>query len=172
MKKLVGVAVAAIMAASAFPAAAGPAKQTVEGTVVAPLPFTDDSGCFAGVHRRMAILTQEQVNGVGGYHFDVDPATYNGKFKLEPTGGVVGDIDLDIYFYEEFGTVEQVVGDPQAAGNPFTVQFNTREPGGESGLVPPDTTKVIVCMYGGQQYVGAGATFTYEAAAPAKKKRK
>lgn len=172
MKKALTVALASLMAASLLaPASAAPKKQTVEGTVVVPLPYTDDSGCYAGIHRRMAIVTQEQVNGVGGYHFDVDKATWNGKFKLEPTGGV-GDVDLDIYFYQQFGTVDQVAGDPLNAGSPITVQFNTREPGGEVGVVPPDTTKVIVCMYGGQQGGGAGATFMYEAIAPVKKKKK
>jgi hypothetical protein len=173
MKKILTVGLAGLLAASLLsPASAGaPTKQTEEGTVVAPLPFMDDSGCFAGVHRRMAIVTQEMVNGVGGYHFDVDPATYGGKFKMEPTGGI-GDVDLDIYFYSKFGTIDDVVGDPGGAGAPFTVQFNTREPGGEVGVVPADTTKVIVCMYGGQMGAGAGATFTYEAVAPVKKKKK
>ena len=124
----------------------------------------------ASAHRA-AIVTQEMVNGVTGYHFDVDPKTYGGKFKLEATGGAAGDIDLDIYFYQQFGTVEDVAGDPLNAGSPVTVQFNTREPGGEVGVVPADTKKVIVCLYGGQQYAGAGATFTYEALAPTKKKK-
>ncbi len=161
MKKVIAIALGALMAASMLaPASAGkPKKQTVEGSVVAPLPYTDDSGCYAGIHRRMAILSQEQVNGVGGYHFDVDTATYGGKFKLEPTGGL-GDVDLDIYFYQKFGTAEDVAGDPLNAGSPVTVSFNTREPGGEVGTVPVDVTKVIVCMYGGQLGAGAGATFT------------
>ena len=174
MKKALTVALAGLIAASLFaPASAGAAKkQEVEGTVVAPLPYTDDSGCYAGIHRRMAIVTQEMVNGVGGYHFDVDPATYNGKFKLDVTASAAGDADLDIYFYQKFGTVEDVAGDPLNAGSPITVQFNTREPGGEAGIVPPDTTKVIVCMYGGQQGAAAGASFAYEAVAPVKKKKK
>lgn len=172
MKKAIALSLGALMAASMLTqASAGPAKQSVEGQVVAPLPYTDDSGCYAGIHRRAAIVTQEMVNGVTGYHFDVDPKTYGGKFKLEATGGAAGDIDLDIYFYQQFGTVEDVAGDPLNAGSPVTVQFNTREPGGEVGVVPADTKKVIVCLYGGQQYAGAGATFTYEALAPTKKKK-
>ena len=173
MKKVIALGLGALMAASMLgqASAAGP-TQTEEGSVAVPLPYTDDSGCYAGIHRRMAIVTQEMVNGVGGYHFNVDPATYGGKFKLEATGGAVGDVDLDIYFYQKFGTVEDVAGDPLNAGSPVTVQFNTREPGGEVGVVPADTTKVIVCMYGGQMGAGAGATFTYEASAPAKKKKK
>lgn len=173
MKKVITIALASLVAASllAPASAAAPKKQTVEGTVAIPLPYTDDSGCYAGIHRRMAIVTQEMVNGVGGFHFDVDKATWNGKFKLEPTGGQ-GDVDLDIYFYQDFGTVEDVAGDPLNAGSPVSVSFNTREPGGEAGQVPPEMNKVIVCMYAGQQGAGAGASFLYEATAPAKKKKR
>jgi hypothetical protein len=152
------------------PATAAGKKQVVEGSVALPAPYTDDSGCYAGLHRRFAIVTQEQVNGIIGYHFDIDPATYNGKFKLEATGGQ-GDVDLDIYFYQQFGTVDQVASDPLNAGAPATIQYNTREPGGETGTVPPDFTKVIVCMYGGAQGGGGGATFTYTAAPPKKRKK-
>ena len=170
MKRFVTLALSALLVGSLLnPASAGAKKQVVEGSIAAPAPFTDDSGCYAGLHRRLAVVTQEQVNGLIGYHFDIDPATWGGKFKLEPTGGQ-GDVDLDIYFYQQLGTVEQVATDPQGAGSPAVVQINTREPGGEVGTVPPDFTKVIVCMYGGQQGAGAGATFTYTATPPKKKK--
>lgn len=172
MKKVLTIALASLLAASLLaPASAAPKKQTVEGTVVTPLPFIDDSGCFAGAHRRIAIITQEQVNGITGYHFEVEKFTEGGTFTLEPTGGL-GEVDLDIYFYQEFGTVDDVINDPGGAGAPATVQFNTREPGGEAGEVPPGHPKVIVCMYGGQQGGGAGASFVYEATAPVKKKKK
>lgn len=172
MKKSLVIGLAALMAASVLsPATAGaPKKQEVDGIVVAPAPFTNDSGCFAGAHRRVAIVTQERVNGVSGYHFDVDKATSGGKFTLEPTGGG-GHVDLDIYFYTKFGTVQDVVDDPGGAGAPTTTAFNTREAGGESGVVPAGFPKVIVCMYGGQGGAGAGATFHYTATAPAKKKK-
>ena len=170
MKKLVVLALSAALIGSLLhPATAAGKKQVVEGTIALPAPYTDDTGCYAGLHRRFAIVTQEQVNGIMGYHFDIDPATHGGKFKLEATGGQ-GDVDLDIYFYSQFGTVDQVATDPLNAGSPATVQFNTREPGGETGVVPQDFTKVIVCMYGGAQGGGAGATFTYTAAPPKKKK--
>ncbi|MDQ3957264.1 MAG: hypothetical protein M3273_02960 [Actinomycetota bacterium] len=158
------LALAGLLAASLLPnASAAPPKQEVSGSVALPAPYTDNSGCYAGLHRRMAILTQERVNGVIGFHFDIDPSTLGKPFVMEPTGGQ-GDVDLDIYFYQKFGTVEDVVGDPLNAGAPVTVQFNTREPGGESGIVPKgDFTKVIVCMYGGDMGAGAGATFDYEA---------
>jgi hypothetical protein len=165
MKKLVGIAAVVMTAVSVVPnATAGPPKQQkVSGSVAISAPYTDNSGCYAGLHRRTAILTQEMVNGGLGYHFDIDPVTLGKPFVLEPTGGQ-GHVDLDIYFYTKFGTVEDVAGDPLNAGAPATVQFNTREAGGESGIVPKgDWTKVIVCMYGGDQGAGAGATFDYVA---------
>lgn len=164
MKKIAGLLGAALLAGSLIPSAiaAPPPTQTEEGAIALPAPFTDNSGCFAGLQRRVAILSMEQVNGVIGFNFDVDPKTWNKNFVLEPTGGA-GDVDLDIYFYQEFGTVDDVAGDPVGAGAPVAVSFNTREPGGESGKVPVDFNKVIVCMYGGDGGAGAGATFLYEA---------
>lgn len=160
MKKLISLAVAAVAVAALIPtASAAPKQQVEEGMVPLPAPFVDDSGCFAGLHRRFAILTAEGVQqGPVGYHFDVDPATYNKNFLLEVTGGQ-GSVDMDIYFYEKFGTPEDVVGDPAGAGAPFTVSFNTREEGGEFGKVPPNMNKVIVCMLAG----GAEASFKYTA---------
>ena len=166
MKKIVTLGLTALLAGSLLPAsatAAKPKQQKVSGSVALPAPFTDDTGCFAGLHRRMAILTQEQVNGVVGYHFDVDPATIGKPFVLEVTGGQ-GDVDMDILFYYEFGTVDDVISDPQGAGAPVSSGFQTREPGGESGIIPKgDYTKAIVCVYGGAQGAGAAATFDYTA---------
>ena len=165
MKKLVGIAAMVLTAVSLVPnAGAAPQKQQqVSGSVAVSAPYTDNSGCYAGLHRRFAIMTQEMVNGGLGYHFDIDPATLGKPFVLEATGGQ-GYVDLDIYFYQKFGTPQDVAGDPLNAGSPVTVQFNTREAGGESGIVPKgDFTKVIVCMYGGDLGVGAGATFDYVA---------
>ncbi|MGH2754350.1 MAG: hypothetical protein ACRDLB_07930 [Actinomycetota bacterium] len=167
MKKVFAVAGAAIIAMSLVPgvASAGKGKgkkQEVEGSVAFPAPYTDDSGCYAGLHRRASIMTMGTANGIIGYEFDIDPATWNKNFVLEATGGQ-GHIDLDIYFYAEFGTPEDVAGDPLNAGSPYTIKYNTREAGGEAAKVPPDMTKVIVCLYGGQGGQGGGATFTYTA---------
>jgi hypothetical protein len=167
MKKLITglVALGLLAGAQLAPASAGKAKpQVVDGSIALPAPFTDDSGCYAGLHRRLMIVSSEAApaNGLIGYSFDVDKATWGGKFALEPTGGQ-GDVDLDIYFYAEFGTTDDVVNDPAGAGAPVSMQFNTREPGGEAGVVPATFNKVIVCMYGGQMGGGAGATFTYTA---------
>ena len=166
MKKIVTLGLTALLAGSLLPSSATAAKakqQKVSGSIALPAPFTDNTGCYAGLHRRFAIVTQEQVNGVIGYHFDLDPATLGKPFVLEATGGQ-GTVDLDIVFYYEFGTIEDVVGDPLNAGAPVSTSFNTREPGGESGIVPKgEYTKAIVCMYGGDMGAGAGATFEYTA---------
>jgi hypothetical protein len=168
MRKTIALVTAGMLVLSLGPGSAAAQKkkkkkkpsveQKVEGTVALPAPFQNDSGCFAGLHRRIAILGQENVNGDVGYHFDVDKATWGTNFVLEPTGGL-GSVDLDIYFYTEFGTPEQVVTDPGGAG----AQFNTRAPGGEADVVPAQFNKVIVCMYGGQGGAGANAPFTYTA---------
>ena len=166
MKKLTAIALAGLVASSLATtnATAGkpkPKQQKVSGSVALPAPFTDGNGCFAGLHRRFAIVTNEQVNGVIGYHFDVDPATIGKPFVLEVTGGQ-GDVDLDIIYYYEFGTIDDVIGDPQGAGAPVSYSFENREPGGESGIIPKgDYTKAIVCLYTGTGGAAAGASFDY-----------
>lgn len=164
MKKTIALLIAATLGLAVFPAAAGAGKpkQTEEGTILLPAPFIDDTGCYAGLHRRGAIMTMENNNGVIGWHFDVDPKTWKKKFVLEPSGGF-GTVDMDILFYQEFGTPEDVVSDPGGAGAPATVGFQTREPGGESGKVPPQFNKVIICIYSGAQSQGGGADFVYTA---------
>ncbi len=171
MKKILTVALATMVAASLFsPASAAKAKkQEVEGSVLLPLPFLDDSGCYAGTHRRLAIATGGNNNEITGYHFDVDKATWNGKFNLEATGGQ-GYIDFDIYFYSDFGTAGNP-DDPLINEGFMSAQYNTREAGGEKGTVPPDMNKVIVCMYGGALGQGFEGTFKYTATPPPKKKK-
>lgn len=163
-KQLIGAGLASLLAFSllGMPATAAPKKQVVEGTILLPAPYTDDSGCFAGLHRRGAIMTMENNNGPIGWHFDVDPKTVGKKFKLEASGQG-SYVDLDILFYQKFGTPEDVVGDPGGAGAPATTGFQTRAAGGEKGKVPPGMPKAIVCMYGGGQGVGLIGNFTYTA---------
>jgi hypothetical protein len=166
LKKLMTLALAGMLTVALVPGAAEagkkkkpkPVVQEVEGSVPLPAPFTDDTGCYAGLHRRGSIVTGGQANGVIGYEFDVDKATWGKPFAMEITGGQ-GTVDLDIYFYSEFGTVDDVAADPQNAGSPYTVSFNTRDSVGEFGEVPADMTKVIVCMMAG----GFEGTFKYTA---------
>jgi hypothetical protein len=171
MKRLLGIAVtgATLLSLLAVPAIAGKPMQMVDGMVAAPAPFTDDTGCYAGVHRRAQAVAQGQANGAIGYDWDVDKATWNKPFKLDVTGGQ-GTVDLDIYFYQgPRTTVQDFVdqqGDPVA---PPTISYNTRKAGGEADKVPAGTTYAIVCMYAGAQgYTGAGASFHYMAGAGVK----
>jgi hypothetical protein len=166
MKKLTTLVALGLVASTALSGAAVAGKkpkgvrQDVSGTIAMQAPPSDatdnPNGCYSGVHRRMAIATQEQVNGVVGYHFDVDPGTWGKKFRLTPGSAV----DIDITFYSEFGTVEQATDTGFA---PYNTGFEERNNDGEFGVVPKDMTKVIVCMKAGQN-----ATFTYSAGAGVK----
>jgi hypothetical protein len=165
MRKIVTLALVCLLGASLVPTAlAGKGKQQkVEGSIALPAPFTDDSGCFAGLHRRLQAVAMGAANGVVGYDFAVDKATWNKNFVLEATGGQ-GTVDLDIYFYlGELTKLEDFVNEGGDPATPATVQFNTREAGGEAGKVPKAAENVIVCAYGGGQGAGFGATFTYTA---------
>lgn len=159
MRKLLGFAVSGMLVLSLLPGAssAAPKQQTVEGDIAMMAPFYGDTfaSCYSGLHRRTAILTQGNNNGIVGYHFDVDPATIGKPFVLEVTGGQ-GGVDLDITFYTEFGTPEQAADVNYAPAN---YSFEERGAGGESGVIPKgEWAKAIVCMH-----TGAGASFTYTA---------
>lgn len=142
-----------------------PIIQEIEGSIALPAPFPLDleSGCYAGLHRRASIFSGGQPNGLIAFEFDVDPKTWGHPFALEITGGQ-GDVDLDLYFYDEFGTPEDVVNDPGGAGQPYSVEHHNRDGVGEEGEVPSDMTKVIVCMMAG----GFDATLKYTAGPAAK----
>lgn len=178
MKKLITVALAAISVAALLqPASAGKAKpQVVDGSIIFPAPFAQSAqggepfdGCWGGLTRRTT--GAGTPNGVTGYLFDVDPATWNGKFKLEPTGGE-GTVDLDLFMYLSMpASVEEQSAEPVAGGTPVSIDYQTREEGGEAGLIPENTTKAIVCMYGGSSHQGFNATFTYTGTPPKKKKK-
>lgn len=177
MKKLVGIAVAAIMVASAFPAgAAAPKPQVVEGSILLPAVFAQGTfdGCWAGATRRITQTAAGQGSGLVGYRFPVEKSTWNGKFNLEVTGGE-GDVDLDIFFYTVMPPAEAVLEDPPNGavngGTPVSVDYTTREPGGESGTIIKGATDAIVCMYGGPTHVGFNSTFEYTGTPPVKKKK-
>ena len=151
MRKLIGLIVIALLVAGAVPAIAGKAKkakQKQEGSVAIAAPYTDGT-CFFGLHRRMNLVAQRQAQGIVGYDFDVDPKTEGGKFKLVPSDEAA---DLDISFYQSIGDIT----DP--AGAPANVSYETREPGGESGLIPPGYPIAMVCMVAGEN-----VDFTYTA---------
>jgi hypothetical protein len=173
VKKIIVAALSALLVASLLPAAsAGKAKpQVVEGSIILPAVFAQGQfdGCWGGATRRTT--GAGTPNGVTGYLFDVDPATWGGKFKLEPTGGE-GTVDLDIFLYLHMpASVEEQSEEPVAGGTPVSVDYTTREAGGETGTIPADTVKGIVCMYGGPEYQGFDASFTYTGTPPKKKKK-
>ncbi len=165
MKKLVSLIAVGLVASTVLSGAAVAGKkkgvrQDVSGHILMQAPPSDatsnPNGCYAGVHRRITVLSQERVNGVVGFHFDIDPGTWKKKFRLTPASAV----DIDITFYDGFGTVEQATDTSYA---PYNVTFETRDNDGEAGVVPPNTTKAIVCMKTGQD-----ADFTYSAGAGVK----
>lgn len=166
MKKLVSVAAAVLVVAAMVPGAAvaGKAKgarQDVEGHIALQAPPADatdnPNGCYSGVHRRLAVASQMQVNGIVGHHFEIDPATWGKKFRLS---AVTEGVDIDITFYDGFGTTDQATDTAYA---PFTVGFEERNEDGEFGKVPADMTLAIVCMK-----VGNNADYTYSAGAGVK----
>ena len=168
MKKVVAIALGALMAASMLaPASAGKAKpQVQEGTILLPAVFAQGAGtdgCWGGATRRTTQAAGMAVNGIVGFRFPIDKATWGGKFKLESTGGL-GTVDFDLFMYSVMPGTEEAVDDPVNGGTPVSVDFGTREAGGEAGIVPPGTTDAIVCLYGGiAGYAGFDASFKYTA---------
>ncbi len=174
MKKVVAIALGALMAASMLaPASAGKAKQVQEGTILLPAIFAQGAGtdgCWGGATRRTTQTVGMGANGVVGFRFPIEKATWGGKFVLEPTGGL-GTVDLDLFMYSVMPGPEEAIDDPVNGGTPVSVDFGTREAGGETGIVPPGTTDAIVCLYGGiAGYAGFDASFKYTGTPPAKRK--
>lgn len=176
MKKLLVIALASALAASLLAPSASAQKakgQTEEGSILFPAVFAQGTfdGCWGGLTRRITQTAAGQGSGWFGYRFPIDESTWNGKFVLEPTGGS-GTVDLDIFLYTFMPPAEEVANDPVNGGTPSSVDYSTREEGGEEGIVPEGTTDAIVCMYGGPEYHGYDATFTYTAKPPVKKAKK
>jgi hypothetical protein len=169
MKKLIGIAVAGLTAFSLLgaPATAASKVQHVEGSIALPAPFAQGTfdGCWGGATRRTTSPTGESaspVNGVVGYRFPIDKATWNKPFKLEATGGE-GTVDLDLFLYLTMPPPEATADDPVNGGTPVSVDFQTREEGGEAGTVPEGAIEAIVCMYAGPEYYGYNSSFMYMA---------
>jgi hypothetical protein len=165
MKKLTVFLAAGLLAAALVPgtAQAGKkaARQEVAGHIAMQAPPADatdnPNGCYSGVHRRIAVASQMQINGIVGFHFEIDPATWGKNFRLTP---VTPGVDIDITFYDGFGSTEQAA-EPSYA--PATLGFEERNTEGEVGKVPANMTLAIVCMKSGQN-----ADVLYEAGAGVK----
>lgn len=172
MKKTLILALAALIAASVLAPAASAGKQkkqTVEGVIAAPARHPD--GCYTGLSRHLWSLFGEASNGVLGWTFDVEKATWKGKFTLEPTGGV-GSVDLDItYYLGDFATREEWLNDPLPSAPPVS-EYEEHDEAGEAGTVPDGAVKAVVCIYASEAGASAGVPFIYEATAPVKKKKK
>lgn len=164
MKKLIAIGIAVLVAVplGGTAALAGKKKQQkVEGSVAAAVRHPD--GCYSGVHRRLQAVTMQNANGLFGYDWDVDKATWNKPFVLELNSGL-GSVDLDItYYLGDRTTLEDFAeegGDPAV---PATVSYENHEPGGEKGTVPKGAVYAIVCIYQSENGAGATADFTYTA---------
>ena len=171
MRKIIGLATVGLLAFSLLvaPVSAAPKQQHVEGSIALPAPFVSTAeqlkSCYAGLHRRVSTLTggaASPANGVFGYRFEIDKATWNKPFKLEATGGE-GTVDFDIYLYLHIPPVEEWPDAPTNAGTPVSIDFTTRQEGGEKGIVPENALEAIVCLYGGDAYYGYDASFMYMA---------
>lgn len=173
MKKLIVLALAATVVASLAPAYARPmsAPQEETGTVLLPGPGPNGEttgGCWTGHARRAWIISGGATSGPFGSMIEIDPATWDGKFKLEVVSGFSGTEDLDVTFYVDPGKVDPT--DPAMQGGIVeSSAYLSREPGGEEGTVPREATLALVCLAIGS---GANAEWSYTALPPAKKKKK
>lgn len=152
MRKLIALALAAISVTGAVSgsAVAGkkkPVVQHVEGTILVPQGGNAAATCVYRTQRVLYIAMGEQVNGVFGYTFAVDPRTVNKNFVLEGPDGA----GLDISFYGELGT------DPTADA-PANYAYENPGVGGEKGTVPAGYPNAFVCLTD-----GANADFMYMA---------
>lgn len=158
MQKLPVVLLLLLLAFAGLPTAAqeplGTTVQTVNGSIAVPTRFTNPEQGFPGLGRRLWLL-HPATNGTAMYVFEVDPASWGGAFTITNVSDATGEADLDIYFYEDFGTVGALLtGDP---GLPVsTAEYGARGAGGDTGFIPPKSRYGIVFTYNGVQSV-----FTY-----------
>ena len=171
MKRVITFLLVATLVAALSPltAQARPAGQETEGSVplAGPGPNGETTGgCWTGWARRFWIFSGGATAGPFGSIFEIDKATWDGKFKLDVTAGGMGTEDLDVTFYSNPGALDPA--DPAMQGGIIeTGSYLSREAGGETGTVPRTTTLALVCLAIGS---GFNAEFTYTATPPAKKK--
>ena len=172
MKRLITLVLVSALVAALSPLAEARslAAQEETGSVLLPGPGPNGEttgGCWTGWARRAWIISGGATAGPFGSMFPIDKATWDGKFKLEVTGGAAGTEDLDVTFYADPGPLDPA--DPAMQGGIIeTGAYLSREAGGEAGTVPRTTTVALVCLAIGS---GANAEWSYTAAPPAKKKK-
>ena len=110
--------------------------QNVSGSIALPTRFTDATGGWPGLVRRVYQASAD-TNGVIGYVFNVDPETWGGPFVLGDVVDQTGAGNLDVYFYSH-------MGDAGGADAPTSVgEYQTADKG-EVGFVPHGATKAVV----------------------------
>ena len=145
---LSAVAALAVPSTASAGAPVGEPLQAVAGTVAVPNP----TKAAQNVTRvsRTAGLAGAATNGVVGWFFKVDPQTIGGEFTLTTPAP---DADYDVLFYSDPGTL---------ADAPTSVDFLGTSGTGERGIVPANTTHVLV-----YPAAGVNTAFTYQGYAPA-----
>src|SRR3990170_3015355 len=111
MKRLLTLVLLAAVVAALAPAPAGAVlpPQKEEGTVLLPGPGPNGEttgGCWTGWGRRFWIFSGGATAGPMASMIEIDKSTWNGKFKLDVTGGGAGTEDLDVTFYVDPGHVD------------------------------------------------------------------
>ena len=138
---LAAVAIAALALAGVPAGAAefepvGEEWQNVSGSIALPTRFTDATGGWPGLVRRVYQASADS-NGVIGYVFTVDPETWGGPFVLGDVVDQTGAGNLDVFFYSH-------MGDAGGADAPVTVGEYQTANKGEVGFVPEGATKAVV----------------------------
>lgn len=170
MKRVITLVLVAALVAAFSPVSAeagGAPPQKEEGNVLLPGPGPNGEttgGCWTGWPRRFWIFTGGATAGPFGSMIEIDKKTWGGKFKLDVVSGAQGTEDLDLTFYVDPGKVDPM--DPaQQGGIVQSSAYLTREPGGESGTVPPKATLGLICLA-----IGSGFNADWSYTATPKKK--
>jgi hypothetical protein len=165
-KKLVVLVATASVLAVPVAQARNVGPQEESGTVVLPAASPNaGEGCWQGYARRFWVISSGATSGPLGSIIEVDKSTWNGKFKLEVTGGAAGTEDLDVHFFMNMGTLDP--NDPAMQTVAQSSSYQTAAAGGEEGTVPPMATTALICLRPG---TGANAAWTYTALPPKKKR--
>jgi plastocyanin len=142
MRAFFAAAISAALVFAAIPAGAaefqppGQEWQTESGSIALPTRFTDATGGWPGLVRRV-YQASAGTNGVIGYVFDIDPDTWGGAFVLGDVVDQTGAGNLDVFFYSK-------MGDAGGTDAPTTVGEYQTANKGEVGFVPEGATKAVV----------------------------
>lgn len=113
----------------------GPEVQSYAGSFVAPTRFTDGTGGWPGLGRKV-YLAAEAADGVIADVFPVDQRAWGGAFQLTDVADATGSGNLDVFFYGHLASV--------ADGTPETLSEHQTADRGEKGFVPAGTRFAVV----------------------------